>query len=102
MAGMTDPLPPDSPAPADPTIDSDVRPSRTSAAIAARRATKSERLCREMVERLPDLDGPMLAALYVHVVSAIVDRASDRPGVRARLELPAESLSVLFQPPATT
>jgi hypothetical protein len=96
---MTDPLPPDSPAPADPTIDSDVGPSRTSAAIAARKRAKSERLCREMVERLPDLDGPMLAALYVHVVSAIVDRTPDRPGVRARLEVPPESLAPLFRQP---
>jgi hypothetical protein len=70
--------PPDDRAPEPATVNGDVTPSRTSAATAARRRARSERLCREVVERLPELDGPMLAALYVCVGDEVTDRIHAR------------------------
>ncbi len=65
----------------DPQIDGvadAVAPSRTDAAhraaTVARMTAKSERMCREMVERLPVLDGALLFALYRCVLDEIATR----------------------------
>lgn len=64
------------------TADGDSGTDRTSAATAARKASAArarlERQCREMVERLPELDGQMLTALFECVLDEIAQRADER------------------------